>query len=266
MSNKKVCHIITTLGSGGAQATLCKLVTNDSYHNHIVIAMHRNGHYAEFLKNKGIDVIEFDFKRKLLFFYNFIRLLLLIKKIKPDIIQTWLYHADLIGGIAGKICNVKSIVWNIRTSYLPEDYKASTYLIIRICAILSWIIPCKILTCARSVIPIHQNYGYCCGKFYIIHNGFKIPGKYSKKYPSFLRTSNRDYKSFNIINIGRYAPQKDHRNFLKAIELFRENHKSLNFLVINILFLGSQTNKILKENKWFNPKLMNYVYFKSLFL
>ena len=56
---------------------------------------------------------------------------------------------------------------------------------------------------------------------------------------------------------GRFAPQKDHNNFLRAIELFRRNYPVFLNLNLNIIFIGKDTSEILKNNKWFDANSLN---------
>ena len=39
-----------------------------------------------------------------------------IKKLKPDVVHSWLYQSDLIAGLIAKILGVKVIIWSIRQS------------------------------------------------------------------------------------------------------------------------------------------------------
>ena len=65
----------------------------------------------------------------------------IIKKEKPDIVQTWMHHSDLLGGIIAKFAGVKKIFWNLRIAELNSSIKLNTRLIIKICTLLSYIIP-----------------------------------------------------------------------------------------------------------------------------
>lgn len=257
MRSRKICHIITSLGAGGAEGTLVKLVMNENYHEHIIITLTGKGKYFEKLIKNNYKVYDLNFKNKFFVLLNFLKLVLLIKKINPDAVQTWLYHADLLGGLAAKICFVKNIIWNIRTSYLPSNYKLTTILTIKLCACLSWFIPKKIITCAKSTLSIHEDLGYCVEKFEVIFNGFILPKDEIMNKKLFFENLDLSDKDFNIIFVGRFAPQKDHNNFLRAIELFRRNYPVFLNLNLNIIFIGKDTSEILKNNKWFDANSLN---------
>ena len=117
----KVCHIITSLGEGGAQKILTSLSINNTSHEHFIISLKKGGRYTEILKKKGIKVFNLDFKRNKLNSLN--SLLRRIECQEPEIIQTWMYHSDLISFylyLNSKL-NGRVIYWNIRNGFLKKE-------------------------------------------------------------------------------------------------------------------------------------------------
>ena len=49
-------------------------------------------------------------KKEYWIIYNFFKLLFIIKKINPDIIQCWMYHGDLFGGLAARLLRKKNLL------------------------------------------------------------------------------------------------------------------------------------------------------------
>ena len=144
----KIVHIITGLGDGGAEHTLYKICKYEKTHKHIVISLKGDGKYAPMLKKLGIKVycINANFFQFLNFF-----LINLLYSLKPDIVQTWLVHADFIGSIAARLAGVKKIIWNVRYSKIEAGKaKLKTILIINLLSKLSYIIPKSIIIVSKK--------------------------------------------------------------------------------------------------------------------
>jgi glycosyltransferase involved in cell wall biosynthesis len=58
---------------------------------------------------------------------------------RPDVVQTWLYHADLLGFFAARLSGCGAVVsWGLRCAYMDlSQYGAGTRLTLRACAALS---------------------------------------------------------------------------------------------------------------------------------
>ena len=74
----KIIHLISGLGSGGAENTLFKLVTNDLNNIHIVIALKNGGIFHKKLKNQNIETFILNFKFNIYLINEFIKLIKLI--------------------------------------------------------------------------------------------------------------------------------------------------------------------------------------------
>ena len=107
MSNVvKVTHIITALDIGGAERMLTNLIMNkhnSSQFIHSVIVITKIGVMATNLKRHGINVKCLGMNNFLNSPYIIFKLIKEIKEQRPNIIHTWMYHSDLIGGIAARI-------------------------------------------------------------------------------------------------------------------------------------------------------------------
>ena len=111
----KVLHIITGLNHGGAESALYRLVTFhkiDTIEN-IVVSMTDRGFYFNELSIEGIRVFTLDMPRRSISVIGLFRLWKIIRYEKPDVVQTWMYHSDLIGGIVAKLSGVKKIIWGV---------------------------------------------------------------------------------------------------------------------------------------------------------
>ena len=148
------------------------------------------------------------------------------------IVHTWLYHANLIGGILAKLAGIKNIYWSIH-----HDYEYSSFLMMiemKILSILSHIIPNKIIYCSFISEINHINNGYKKNCSIIIKNGvstnkFKPNRIYRDQIRSKLKISD---DCLLIGNISRYHPIKDHDNLLKAIYKFNKYNIELKVILI----------------------------------
>tara|TARA_B100000989_G_scaffold299063_1_gene292770 strand:+ start:15599 stop:16726 length:1128 start_codon:yes stop_codon:yes gene_type:complete len=239
----KVLHIITGLGDGGAEQTLFKICKYDIKNNHIVISLLGPGKYYSLLKNLGIKVyclnVNYYSINKLFFLIKLIRLL------KPQIIQTWLVHADLVGGIAAKISGFKNIIWNVRYSnFKIGKAKLLTILIVKLLAKLSFFIPKSIIVVSKKSKKIYENKGYDKKKLIFIPNGYDLSifrPNYRKKI--IFRKKIKIKKNVPLIgNIARFDPKKDHSNLLNALSIIKS--KNIRFLCV---LVGSNIN--MKNSK-----------------
>lgn len=215
-------HIITGLGGGGAESVLYRLCKNDLDNNkHVVVSMMGEGKYGPLLKEIGIDVYTLDMSVGKISISGLIKLYCLIRRISPDIVQTWMYHADLIGGIIARLAGIKKIFWNIRHTTLEKGVsKKSTIMIAKLCAKLSGIIPYKIICCASSALDVHADLGYKEDKLVIIKNGYEL-NKFTpdSEKGMVLRQSFSIEDKIVLGMVGRYSPLKDHNNLLQSIDI-----------------------------------------------
>src|SRR5699024_8837320 len=129
----KIFHIITGLNMGGAEAMLYKLLQNidKSKYDINVISMMDEGFYGPKIQKIGIDVYTLNMKSGKPSFTAVLEARKLIKD--ADIVQTWLYHADLLGYIITRFSKRKKLIWGIRHSNLDKDKnKRSTLQIVKI--------------------------------------------------------------------------------------------------------------------------------------
>lgn len=235
----KILHIITGLGDGGAEHTLYKICKYDKNNEHVVISFKSNGKYLYLLKKLGIEV--YCLNLKIYSIYKFFYLIKLLRFIKPNIIQTWLVHADFIGGIAARISRFNNIIWNIRYSNLQVDKtKLATKLIIKMLSKLSYSIPKSIVIVSRKAKKIYEIEGYDKKKLKFIPNGYDLNIlKYSNLQKKNFRNKLKFNKKFPIIgNVARYHPKKDHLNLLNALSHLSD--KKIEFLCV---LFGSDINK-----------------------
>lgn len=217
----KIMHVITGLSTGGAETMLCKLLSgiDKSRFHCTVVSLTDRGSLAGQITAMGISVDALHMPRGVPDPRGVWRLKRLICRERPDIVQTWMYHSDLVGGIASRLAFHRSIIWNIRHSNLdPAANKKTTLLTARICALLSGWMPEKIICCSEASRQVHVDMGYDKDKMVVIPNGFNLDAFHSdpEARVAVRRELGTEPDAVLLGMAARFDPQKDHANFVRA--------------------------------------------------
>lgn len=230
-------HIITGLNTGGAEVMLYKLLSrlDRSRYKFLVISLTDRGVMADRIEALGIPVVACNMRPGRFTFIGFARLLGFIRRVRPQLVQTWLYHADLIGGVAARILDVRLVVWNIRHSNLDrEKNKAHTLFVVRVNARLSAFVPRRIVCNSSSSAVIHQALGFYGNKFEIIPNGFDAelfhPDEEAKL--SVREELGVPSDALLIGLVARFDLQKNHQGFVEAAARIGSINKRAIFVLV----------------------------------
>ena len=249
----RIAHLITTLQTGGAETMLLNLISRKSGNAKCrpsVISLTGRGVLSRKFEQCGIPVCHLEFKGRLSDIRELFRLYRILRKQQPDILQTWLYHADLIGLLAGRLSRVKRIVWNIRCSVIDfAHYAWSTRLIVKM---LTWLSHCPdaIITNSRAGARYHRLMGYRAKQWVVLPNGFDV-----QKYRPDPEAGAKFKESIGIKPetkligmVARYDSMKDFKCFIQAAyHMINHNHPDLNFVLI-----GEKVNRL-------NPELQRLI-------
>jgi glycosyltransferase involved in cell wall biosynthesis len=230
-----IVHIITGLNDGGAEAVLYRLCTHDKQNRHTVISLMDSGKYGALLEASGIAVHYLGMPRGRMALAGLWRLWRLLRSERPDVVQTWMYHADLIGGIVARLAQIPIICWGLHNSNLePGKSARSTILIARVCAWLSHWIPHAIISCSAKAASVHQALGYARRKFKIIPNGYNIVefAPVSEARAQLRREWAVSEKTILLGMVARYGAQKDHANLVNALRLIKHKKESFQCVLV----------------------------------
>ena len=231
-------HIISGLKSGGAEGVMYRLIDRDTVNNHYVISLTDDGFYGPRFRKKNIFLKCLHIKKNIGSFFVFFKLIYIIKKINPEIVQCWMYHGDFLGGLAAKLLGKKKIYWNLRNSDLSLKWaNKTTIFLAKINSLLSYIIPHKIISCSNKSTETHVRLGYCKRKLVLIDNGFDIKKfNFKKKYRDLWKSNLRLKKNdITFCFVGRWNLQKDFQTLFHAFRNFliaRKNQKNIKLLLI----------------------------------
>jgi glycosyltransferase involved in cell wall biosynthesis len=217
----KVLHIITSLNDGGAEALLYRMVTSksDSF-EHVVVSLMDAGKYGLLLEKAGINVHYLNIHRGKLGIFASFKIFDLVKKNQPDVVQTWMFHSDILGGIFARLAGVKNVIWGVHhTTLFKGESKYSTILIVKLNAFLSRFIPNKIIYCAQKSREVQESIGFSASKGVVVSNGYDVSQFIRNDQLGYIFRNDLNISgNFLIGNVGRYNPLKDHKNLLLALK------------------------------------------------
>lgn len=229
----RIVHIITGLGGGGAENMLYKMLkySDKNKYYHEVISLIDEGVFGEKIRNEGITIHSLNLN-----IMNAIRSLYVARKIcmKFDIVNSWLYHADIFSFFVSKVFLKKKLIWNVRQSNLDKDANKSTILrIVKINSILSRYVDCITYNSSKA-LETHKYVGYRDDNSIVIPNGFELD---KFKFDPQKRKVIRDEFSIAdnerlIITVGRWDIQKDYYTLLKALKELRQQNIEWKMMMI----------------------------------
>src|SRR5215469_12850760 len=228
-----IVHLITGLETGGAERVLSHLVasTNRDRFRSVVVSIREPGKMASAIVRAGVELETLRFRRGVPDPRGLSRLDRILRELRPDILQTWLYHADFLGLLIRQLGRVPHLVWNIRcsdASLSPAD--------IALRRLLAWgsRMPDAVVVNARAGRRFHERIGYHPRHWEHVPNGFD-----TNEFRPDPEARGRIRAEITIdeetILIGlpaRYHPMKDHDTFLTAAGILTTTRPEVRFALL----------------------------------
>jgi glycosyltransferase involved in cell wall biosynthesis len=232
----RVVHLITELNTGGAEQMLHKVTArmNRKRFRSIVVSMTDRGTLGERISAEGIPVFHLGMSLGRPRPSGFWRLYHLLRKARPDILQTWLYHADLLGILAGRAARVSRVIWGIRCSEMDlKNYRLLTTLTVRLSAFLSPLADAIIVNSEEGK-RVHQGLGYHPDRMTVVPNGFDTrrfrPDLGAREW--LLGALGLEREAVLIGLVARYDPMKDHGTFFRAASILASRDENVHFVLV----------------------------------
>lgn len=230
----RLLHIITTFDPGGAENHLLSLITatDRSRFEPAVIYLKGHGGLAPELERLGVAVQRVGVGQRYTL-AGLLRLVRAIRQVRPDIVHTHLFRADLYGGLAARLAGAPVVV---STRHNDEDFLRQPL----------WRLLHRLISlCEDRIIAISDHVGR-----YTIEIGVDNPGKVQRIYygldpARFRRTLRTGVDVARALRaefgvkpehyllgvVARLAPQKGHRYLLEALALAIQEEPALRLLV-----------------------------------
>jgi glycosyltransferase involved in cell wall biosynthesis len=215
----RVCHVITALGTGGAETMLWKLLAaSDGLRaGATVVSLRDAGTVGPRIRALGVPVVEVGIGA-MPGLGHARRLVAAVRAAHPDVVQGWMYHGNL-AALLGARGTGRPVVWNIRQSLgRLADEKPGTAFVIRAGALLSRRARVIVYN-SRVSAAQHERLGYAADRSRLLPNGFDVH-RFRPDPAACGRLRDRlgaPPHARVVGMIARFHPMKDHANFLAAM-------------------------------------------------
>lgn len=219
----KVLHVITGLNLGGAETWLARLLLHlpPERFDCRVVSLLTGGVLAGAIRSMGVPVQSLGMGRGMPDPRALWRLAGMVREYRPQVVQTWLYHADLLGLLATRMSGTGAAVsWGLRCAYMDlARYGLGTRLTINACTLLSrW--PEAVTANSQAGAAHHLALGYRPRRLVVLENG--VDGE---RFRPDAEARTRFRRGWGVAPdapliglVARVDPMKGHAVFCRAAE------------------------------------------------
>lgn len=229
--------VITGLSTGGAENMLSKLLSamDRAEFDPVVLSLRDHGTMGSRIEKLGIKVFDIDVRGEIPSLTGILRLRRVVRQVRPDLIQGWMYHGNLAAWLAARMAPVRvPLAWNIRhTIYDLKKEKPITAQVIRVGARLSST-PSRIVYNATVSARLHEKFGYDPSRTVVLPNGFDCERfRPSIEARAGLKRELGVSEDATLIGmVSRYHRVKDHGNYLRAAGMLAARRSDLEFVLV----------------------------------
>lgn len=233
-----VVHVIVGLNVGGAELMLSRLILTQQAHqfgvSHKIISLTSVGVVGAQLQAEGVSVTSLGMRSALQVPLACFRLVGLLRRMQPDVVQTWMYHADLLGGLAALLAGCRHVIWGIRTTDIGKGGSRATALVRWLCSRLSCWVPRRIVCAAYASRRLHAAIGYSGDRMVVIPNGFDLASLKARAadVAALRHTCGLGADVFVVGTLGRFNAVKDQHNFVRAAGVLAQQYPAVRFLLV----------------------------------
>jgi len=225
-----IAHLITGLERGGAEHMLAQLVARmdrDRFRS-VVISLTDAGPLGATIAEADIPVRPLNIRRNVPDPRAVLRLRRILREFRPDILQTWLYHADMLGLAARQLGFAPHLLWNVRcTDSLGANAPRR---------LLAWCSgrPDTVVVNSLAGQQFHAALGYHPRRWIMLPNGFDTDAlcPNPERRRQFRAEFGWDDTVVAIALPARYHPQKDHTTFVAAAAKLAVRLPSARFVLL----------------------------------
>lgn len=239
MTSYSLLYIITGLPIGGAEKLLLDVVRRLNKHRfNVTVVCFRDGVLAPAFQPYA-QVYCLDIQQK---FHPFIFLQLwrILRDIRPQLVHTHLFEADLLGGIAAYANSVPVV---LSTRHAPNDFRRKT-LISLLNRLTQNLFGHVIVNSQYMADFVQRHEGVPARKTFVLYNGIDV-----SKFPfRGLRDDDTFVNERPTIGcIATLKPEKGHEYLIRALPLVLERYPGAHLILVGDGELRGSLEKLVKE-------------------
>jgi glycosyltransferase involved in cell wall biosynthesis len=222
----RIAFCITDLDAGGAERALVQLVTglDRARWEPCVVCLSGEGVLAEELSRANVPVTCLGAKSSRSLSVIF-RLAWVLRDFRPALLQTYLYHANIAGRIAGRLARVPVIVSGIRVAEQRSRFRLWFERVTHGMVDHHVCVSEAVATFSRQHSRLPEK------RITVIPNGVDAE-LFADAEPIDLSEFGIPQESQTLLFVGRLDPQKDPFVLLQAMELLTGSHPQLHLLFV----------------------------------
>ena len=249
-----IAFCITELDRGGAERALSQLVLglNRAEWSPRVYCLGPRGHFADVIEAGGVRVECLDASGVMSLPRVLLRLTLALRRFRPRVLQTFLFHANIVGRVAGALARVARIVSGIRVADRRSRWFG------RIDRWTNWLVDHNVCVSQGVADFAATETGLSRRKLSVIPNGVE--------YETFASATPADLTQFGVpvgspvcITVGRLEEQKGIDVLLDAAVRVKAAHPECHFLIV-----GDGRDRVALETRSAQLGLAATIHFTGL--
>ncbi len=241
----KIIHLITGLTVGGAEQMLLKTVPY-LQGEHVVISIIPQAKIGEELEAAGVDVRYLNLHSMLDIHAPF-KLYKILRTEQPNILITYLLHADILGRLIGKLARVPKIISSIRCAH--KDKKFFVWLSKLTANLADHYVAVSHEVCTWT----QQRLNVPAENITVIHNGILLPELNSAKPVTDVPKD-----TITLTFIGRLDAQKGLQYLIQAAEILQSHASPWTLLLIGDGPERKNIEQQIKAKKLSNVRLLGF--------
>ena len=231
----RVLHLISSLDVGGAETQLLSLLShsNRDRFDHSVLSLTSIGLIGDHIRQLGVSVGGLNMLRGVPSPQAVWELWKILKDLQPQVLQSWMYHADLLA-LFGRAKGTRKLVWNIRCSDVDmTHYRFLSKWVVNLLSVCSGI-PDGVVVNSHAGKLVHEQLGYHPKMWQIIPNGVDLDqARPDLSARIWLRQECKIAEDCLLIGlVARRDAMKDHPTFLMAAGIIHKKLPDVHFVLV----------------------------------